>query len=283
MYIRKLLLRPAGMFSNVNEVIQQLFLAEQHKYKFIIDWSSSCYRDQKKHCDPWLYYFKPCFDITNIDYKALPTLKGGEPIACAKNNIITPRLYDGKCDSLLLPKDRSIGNRIISKYIIVNSHVQDEIDSFRQKFFHNNVVGLHIRGAGRLDGGAAALRKKHKLENGIPFSLYFSSVNRILDKYPTSKIFICSDSEIVINKVFEEYPNRVIFYDSTRSAFGEMHANHIENKGIVFPKYKLGLDVVVEAHLLSIVNYLVHGNSNVVNFVLCKNKELKHDYVYQDS
>ncbi len=39
---RTLKLRSAGMFSNVNEVVEQLRLAEQGGYRFAIDWSASC-------------------------------------------------------------------------------------------------------------------------------------------------------------------------------------------------------------------------------------------------
>ncbi|MEP3673154.1 MAG: hypothetical protein ABJM86_09390, partial [Hyphomicrobiales bacterium] len=52
-------LRPSGMFSNVNEVVQQIFLANKFKYRFTIDWSKSCYRDKARKEDPWLYYFEP--------------------------------------------------------------------------------------------------------------------------------------------------------------------------------------------------------------------------------
>lgn len=281
MNIKRLKLRPAGMFSNVNEVVQQLFLAEQSNYEFIIDWSSSCYLDQNREIDPWLYYFKPCFDVGKIDTSSLSTLTGGVPIACTKNNIITPRLYDGVCDPLLLPKDRSLAHSFIKKYIHVNNTVQQEVDNFKQNFFHEHIIGLHIRGAGRTDGGVPKLRKKYKCENGIPFSLYFESVRKILENKPNSKIFACTDSEIVIQTVKKEFGDRVITYNSTRSEFGEMHAKHIENNGESFPNFKLGLDVVVEAYLLSYVDYFVHGNSNIVNFVLCKSPDLQNHYVYE--
>ncbi len=61
MDVRQLSLRSAGMFSNVNEVIQQLFLAENRNYRFLINWSNSPYRDEKIDLDPWLYYFEPCW------------------------------------------------------------------------------------------------------------------------------------------------------------------------------------------------------------------------------
>jgi len=87
---------------------------------------------------------------------------------------------------------------------------------------------------------------------------------------------------MVIRRVKQVYGDKVITYNSTRSEFGEMHADHSENNGKEFPSFKLGLDVVVEAYLLSDVDFFVHGNSNVVNFVLCKSPNLQNHYVYED-
>lgn len=285
MDVRKLSLRSAGMFSNVNEVIQQLYLAETNGYQFVIDWSKSCYRDEQLIEDPWLYYFKPCFPGINIDdqnIETLPKLVGGKPVACSKDNIITPRLYNGVCSPLLLPKNRDIGNRLIDKYIAANKVVTQEVNRFKDENFHGNIIGLHIRGAGKTDGGVSQLANKDLSRNGVPFDAYFKSVNRIIKDNQDLKIFTCSDSSLVIDEVTREYGERVITYDATRSEFGEMHANHERNKGLSFLKYKLGLDVVVEAYLLSEVNFLVHGTSNIVNFVLCKNPDLKHDFIYED-
>jgi hypothetical protein len=104
MSVRKLLLRPAGMFSNVNEVIQQLHIAEQQGYRFIIDWRDSCYLDPEHDQDPWLYYFEECFPDIDVDREHLPDLPTGRVIAYARGNIITPRFADGVRDPLLLPK-----------------------------------------------------------------------------------------------------------------------------------------------------------------------------------
>ena len=274
-------LRVHGMFSNVNEVIQQLYLAEQNGYSFEIKWESSCYSDQHRKQDPWLYFFEPCFDSHVLpEGESLKPLKGGVVVACTKDNIITPRREDGICNPLLLPKERQTANRIIKKYLVLNKAVRDEISAFKQAKFGDYVIGLHIRGQGRNHGGAAALRAKHELEDGIPYSLYFQNVNETLKHHPNSQIFICSDSEKVIRRVSQEYGDKVISYHSTRSEFGEMHANHPKNKGMQFSGYKLGLDVLVEAYLLSEVDFYIHGNSNVANFVLCNNLDVPSIYVY---
>lgn len=277
MQVKKLYLRPAGMFSNVNEVIQHIHLATCEGYAFEIDWSKSCYKDPSDDLDPWAYYFEPCFRVTPVpDPEVLPT---GAPVACTINNIITPRKKDGECKPLLLPKNREYVNSIIENFIHLKPDVLKAISNFTSQHFHENVIGVHLRGAGRIDGGALEAREQLYLEDGVPFKSFFAELDKQLAKMPNSKLFLCSDSENVIKRFELEYKSQLITYPSTRSDFGEMHANHPENSGKVFPKKKLGMDVLVEAYLLAECDFFIHGNSNVANFVLCKSPLLDHVFI----
>jgi len=280
--LRLLLLRPAGMFSNVNEVIEQLRLAEARGYRFAIEWARSCYLDPDRDGDPWNYYFEPVFDdlpFGALDGQDPEVLLGGGPVACSQVNIITPRIEEGKCNSLLLPRDRKGANDLIRRYLRLVPELAEHIDAFASAHFKGPVIGLHVRGPGRLDGGSSQMRKEHFADGRVPFDIYFGQVDRVLKDHPDARIFVCSDSSMVIQEVTARYGDRVLTYGATRSTFGEMHANHPENEGQVFPPHKLGHDVLSEAYLLSRVDVLVHGNSNVANFVLCNAPDLPHHYV----
>lgn len=281
--VKKLLLRPAGMFSNVNEVIQQLYMAEQDKYLFVIDWSQSCYRDPARKIDPWCYYFEECFpDIEDVPSE-LELLPCGVPIVCSRKNIITPRLVNGNCSPLLLPKNRDLPHWLIQRYIHVKPHIQKIINSFAEEQLYGHMLGLHIRGPGRIDGGAPGLRSRFPGKRGVPFGQYFKFVDSYLLDHPGARIFASSDSAFVMREIEREYGGMVISYPSTRSEFGEMHdPRHPANMGVKYPAYKLGEDVLVEAYLLAKMDFFVHGNSNVVNFVLCANPSLEHEYVYKE-
>lgn len=275
----ELRLRNSGMFSIVNEVVQYLHLAQLNNYEFFIDWRHSCYLDIGRSGDPWEYYFEPCFE--NLQRQGdEPLLPVGKSIACAKDNVITPRLIDGKCRPLLLPHDRSIPNALINKYIRLKPHVIEKIKSFIDQNFADVTIGMHLRGLGRTHGGAQELRQQNG--QGIDYARFFQPLETALAKTPEAKLLICSDSQDVIDHVFQEYGERVITYDATRSEFGEMHANHPKNEGMAFSPYKLGLDIVVEAYLLSRTNFFIHGNSNVANYVLSVSPQLDACYVYQD-
>jgi len=133
---------------------------------------------------------------------------------------------------------------------------------------------------GAFEGGALESRQELKLRGGIPFEVFFRAIDERLSEDPTSTLFLCSDSQKVIDGFSDRYGDAFVLYPSIRSDFGEMHANHCENKGIQFPRKKLGIDIVVKAHLLSRCDYFIHGNSNVANFVLCYNPGLEHQYIF---
>ena len=276
--VRLLRLRSAGMFSNVNEVIEHLRLAQAGGYQFVIDWTESAYRDSGRLGDPWTYYFAPCFPDAVLPENPLQ-LPRGAPVACTCANIITPRLRDGDCNPLLLPRDRAGAGALIKAYLHLQPDVLDAIDRFQAEAFGPEMIGLHIRGPGRTDGGVPDLRRQYGDAGTVPLDPFCAAVDRALKARPEARIFACSDSSQVIDALRARYGARLVTYDATRSVFGEMHANHPENAGESFPRYKLGLDVLVEAHLLSRVDMLVHGNSNVTNFALCQAPALVHEYI----
>lgn len=280
MKTKVLQLGPFGMFGNVNEVICQLHMAEQNGYKFTIDWSRSPYKDNSLRGDPWRYFFEDCFDDADQDASEVLGLLGGS--TDSNVNIMRPRLYENiPGGPILLPKDRRTPHRLIGKYLRIKPDIEHMISDYRANHLNGYTIGLHLRGPGRLDGGTKQLKRRHNLKNGVPFDLYFSHVDQRLGSHPEAKVFVCSDSQMVIDECKSKYGARITTYDATRSNFGEMHT---ENRGNLtkYSGYKLGVDVIAEAYLLSHTDYLVHGNSNVSNFVLCLNPSQESKYIYED-
>lgn len=280
--VRVLRLRRAGMFSNVNEVVQQAHLARRGGYRFAIDWSASCYRDAARPGDPWRYYFQPVFPGVTDAPAGAPVLPGGEAVACTRDNIITPRLQDGRCDPLLLPADRSLAAGVVAATIRLHPDVAAQVDAFWGRHCQGPMIALHLRGAGRNHGGTTRLRSAAGAPEDVPFDLYFQAVETALAARPGARILLCSDSQRVVDVAQGHFGDRLIVYPAQRSDFGEMHARHPQNAGQQFDPYRLGLDIVVEAHLMARCDCFVHGNSNVANFVLCKNPHLPAHYVYAD-
>ncbi|RMH22231.1 MAG: hypothetical protein D6698_01465, partial [Gammaproteobacteria bacterium] len=169
--IRLLELRPvAGMFSNVNQVIQHLYMAEKQGYRFAIDWSGSCYRWDYLDQDPWEYYFEPCFELPDdMDRASLASCPQDLPNVYYKgkyydkDNIMVSFIWpEGSVGLQFWPKERNLPYRLIRKYIHLQPHIQEMIDDFARQHFSGPVVGVHIRGEGAKDTGEVWLRTQFR-------------------------------------------------------------------------------------------------------------------------
>jgi hypothetical protein len=280
--IMRLDLGGAGMFGSVNTAVGFASLAEQDGRQLVVSWRNSVYRDPVfRDIDPWAYYFQPIFDGVHW-VKGMANARQHYPdTVLSEDHPICPRYRDGLRDALALPKDRKRGNELLKKYVRPKYLTRAFYDDFADAFFNGPVIGLHLRGPGRLDGGAARLRQLIDPSNPVPYEHYFYAVDKALRERPRAKVFCCSDSLEVIRKCREQWGDRVLVYPASRSEYGEMHDSHEKNKGKIFSPYKLGIDIIAEAHLLAKCNHFVHGNSNVANYVLCRAPNLGNTYVYE--
>lgn len=274
---RLLPLTPAGMFSNVNSVVESAYRAEQNGYAFYIDWPDSSYSKADHGNNAWEVFFEQSFDIPkDIDIKALPHLPVGPAVNCTVDNIITPHVIHGNWRTLLPPKDRARAGKVINKYIKPTNLITDEIKKFEESCGYKPYVGLHIRGPER-NSEVMTLRAGFWLKNGVPLRLYIRNLKNVLKETGIHHVLVCSDSSAIIREVQKQFGDRVLTYDSSRSEAGGVH----RSKDAQYDQVKLGVDVVVEAYLLSKSKVLVHGNSNIVNFALCKNPNMRSVYVYR--
>ncbi len=280
MTMKRVELRNGGMFSNVNEVVQRLHLAHQGGFDFAIRWPRSVYRDDGRDDDPWSYFFEPCFPEDGVDVSSLEPWEEFGTIIRGADNTITPRAGWRDGGVLIFPANRHIAAQHINTRLKLKPPIQTLIDQFADTHFTGPIIGLHIRGEGRDHGGAAELRAQLPCENGVPYDQYFNLVRQELALLPEARIFICSDSRKVIYRVAREFGDKVFWYESSRSDFGEMHERRNSPETDHVSGYKLGEDILAEAYLLAHTDVFIHGNSNVANFVICKNPELKNRYAY---
>ena len=267
-----------GMFSVVNELIDHFYVGDLNGYKIKPRWKRSPYKSAEHGDDVFLYYFEPLY-TPNANDEEIGRVKKH---ARRKGNLITPT-ENGYLDQ---PKSREVVQKIIEKYIKLKKNIIKKINDFEKNNFKDKkILGVHLRGGGILTGTYHPLnsdnvdeKKKQKiaLKNGVPYELFFEEIDKYLNDNKDASIFLCSDSEDVILQCKKKYEDKIITYDSTRTNVGEMHHdNSLQNM-----KYKLGEDILVEAYLLSKTDYLIHGSSNVTNFVLCNNSKLENHFVY---
>jgi len=266
-----------GLFFLINNVIDFLEMAETNDFTFTIRMENCLYEDPSKKGPVWNYYFEDIFDVDQT--KAYPVYEYKQ---FRRDHLTAPRVRNGRMEPLLLPRDRGLAGHYIEKYLQLKQHIQRIINEFKGAHFSQPVFGLHLRGPGRLHGGMRVFLKKLELKDGVPYQIYFEHVDRLLEKNPHAKILVCSDSSRVIRECSKAYGDKIICYNAIRTDFGEMHATGATDTAPDFFRYKLGEDVLVEAYLLAHTDYFVHGNSNISNFVLCKNPALEHKYVFED-
>lgn len=276
--LRLLRLTSAGMFSNVNLVIESAYRADRDGYVFYIDWPNSRYSKDGGNKNAWEIFFEQSFAIPqDISVEDLPRLPAGPRVNCTLDNIVTPHVIEGDWRTLLPPRDRAGANRIIEKYIKPTPLIQDEIDRFLESYNNKPYVGLHIRGPER-NSEVMTLRGGFWLQNGVPLNLYFRNLEKVLKETGIHHVLVCSDSNTIIREAQKKFGARVLTYEASRSDTGGMHKSNDDQ----YDQIKLGVDVIVEAYLLSQSKVLVHGNSNIVNFALCKNADMRSIYVYEN-
>lgn len=314
-------LRDAGMFSNINEFLDNVIRAEREDYIFAVDWSKSPYKDSSVDIDePWEYYFENPYGVTKSDVdEEVPSIIGTEHEVVAPHvEVDAPVEVDGPIQDpyrmglLLPPKDRERGHSAIRSRLNIKENIIREIDAFVEAEFEGNVIGVHLRGPHGDHGGSGYYRQLYPTEQFVPFDLIFRYVDSRLDQTTSGSLYIASDSQFVINRFMERYDD-VITYSANRIESGEMHQSYpgvrdiLRNvKGLFggdygirdlskgtnrildlaqlndVSDYKLGKDVLIEAVLLSRTDHLIHGCSNVTNFALCNNPDLTSDFIFKD-
>ncbi len=273
-----------GMFWNVLRVVNSIYIANSLGLKFRVRWRNSLYAEPGHgHSNTWLSYFKPVYRHAPLgpDPKrfTLPKMLRSTGLPRITGE---PHRFRGETFGLKLPDDRHLANGIVEKHIRLRPEVQSMIDEFQHANFTGPVIGVHIRGRGRsIADGAGLMRHLLDPSEPIPFNAYFAAVDRALLRFPTARVFACSDSSDVLARCKERYGERVFSYDATLSEFGEIHCTAPDDGASPVSPHKLGLDILIEAYSLALCDFFVLGNSSVANFVLCKSPDLEHEYIYQ--
>jgi hypothetical protein len=258
-------LRNCGMFANVNEVMERLRLVEAGAEIFFIDWQDSPYASVEHGNNVWEYYFEqPLLDQRPACFA--PYAVGVEQIARDSQNIFSR--HQGH---LLLPptfEDRIQAGKIIASHLKLRQPIVSKIAEVAAQHDLSSTIAAHIRGQAftQRHGGREAAR----LMQTDFWEPYFECIEIAAEKHGLSSVLICSDSSAVIDEAYKRFGQSLITYEAQRSPFGELHHQRDENKGYSSDPYLLGVDIIVEAHLMAECPVFVHGRSSVANFVLCK-------------
>jgi hypothetical protein len=145
------------------------------------------------------------------------------------------------------------------KHIKLKPNVKEKIDTFvSENFEGNKVLGVHFSGTDHPE-------KKH-------MDFYLDYIKEKVKDY--DKLFICSDEWDRFRLAEIANKNKAVSYDSIRNAH-PVFSPHPRNDDPEY-QHKIAEDVIVEAYLMSKVDYLVCcGGPNVENFARVINPHLE--------
>jgi len=275
-------LRRSRMFSELNRLLAAAHWAQQNNRRLIPRWVGGRYAPPST--DGFGRYFHRLdHDPTAAD-SAAETVDRQDARFGPRHRIVAPRgplppavqKKYGEPTSLLPPLDRALGQRLIATALVPRWEILAMVAaawSANRLDARGPVIGLHLRGPGRLHGGAGWFCERLG-EGNPPFAAYWRAVDRLPADQP---ILLCTDAGCVRRGVVERYgADRVACVSGQLPEEGEPH------KGDRYPPEALGLSILVDAWLLAHCSFFVHGNSNVANFVLCLNPALPHEDIYAD-
>jgi hypothetical protein len=270
-------LRGAGMFSNVNQFLETVRRCRDEDRLFV-EWRRSRYSES-----PAVDTFSDFFDWPKADEAKLET--GGyqaiSPYTHTPDLVVAPRGRD--LNFLMPPRDRALVKRLIDRHLRLGDRVAARLERAHAALLAGKrTIGLHVRGPGRRSGGIGrhivAMQWRWPGVRVPPYRAYFAKLDELLRDGRYDQILICTDSLSVRERFIGRYGKRLVWLDASLTHEGEMHARPNTH---CFSKQKLGDDAIVEAYLLSRTQILLHGNSNLTNFVLCNAPALPSHDVYQ--
>ena len=240
-----------GMCGYIWQVIRAIYQNPEKKY--YIDFQNSIYKS-KSNENVWDCFFEqPC--VTE------------KPNSSEVEDVVGI-LWDQKSEFIyksIIPntkeeiqKRRNDFSKIISTYLIPKENIRMKIADFVKKNFEGNrVLGVHFRGTDHPE-------KK-------PMHQYMQHIKDIISKY--DKIFICSDEYDRFRMAEVAFGKKVISWDSIRSKeeATPLHSHpsdpRYNRNGSCEYQYKIAEDVIVEAYLLSKVDFLFCCSGSNVNYL----------------
>ena len=157
-------------------------------------------------------------------------------------------------------------DEIYRKYVFLQCHVEDCLKKYSELFKHR-VLGVHFRG------------KEQNLAPGHSFAptekQMIKHTNEIIKKYDIEKIFLVTEEQRYLDLFINNYGEKVFYTNSFRSyKVNSYNLSTRENH-----RYLLGLEVLVDACLLSMCSGILCGDSNVSEFARFVNNK-RYEFTY---
>ena len=235
----------AGMFSNVNYVINHLKICDQYNFIPIVDMENftTIYNEREKinnTYNAWEYYFEKLNKYTlNEVYNS-------------QNVILTSEFYQNNMETDIYKKDYF---KYLNKIKIKKKFYKKANNFFKINFSNNdNILGVHFRGS------TYKTARGHAYPATIPEMI--KNISKLIKKYKYNKIFLVTEELNYLKSLKKEFGKKLFYYDTFRMKNIDSFKIYPRKKH----RYKLGEENIIEAILLSRCNGLTYIKSNIVTY-----------------
>jgi hypothetical protein len=296
--------RDVGLFSLVQQVIANIpWALKERRIPIACFQARTCYWTPAGYAGRdtvWEYYFEPVVhgypvsvipeDVRNAI--ALDPPSPFEPGYSAGGNTFVSAHFgdhpalEGK--TLFIPyllEDPGPNLReqtaaIIRKHVRPRPYIEQRVERFySDRMAGRYMAGVHIRGT---DAVSKEEVRQHRAES-LQLPSYVQQIERILQTQPEAGIFVATDAESSLDFIKHVFGTRVITYDSMRHGLGDAAGKG--PTGWIMPAYiaqdrncaaRNGEEAVIEYHLLSRCDCLIHNGSGLARTVLLKSPHMPH-------
>jgi hypothetical protein len=247
----------AGLFSNVNHVLQGLIYAEKKGMNAVVDmknYSTEYSRIRKFNGskNAWEYFFYPVTNVNLADaYKSKNvTLSEGDRIL--KNHIMSGRNLAYVLDNEFLEKS----HKIYTKHIKLNNYSNSYIEYIlkAKEIVPDSTLGVFLRGTDYLLGPTG-----HPIQPDITDVI--KDIIGYLESKPIERIFLSTDDIQLRKKLEDKFGSLVIQSvrsDSESSFSDELHSQFVIPKGAI----ARNLSYLSEIYILSKLSFNISSLSN---------------------
>ena len=266
----------AGFFSNYFWVLGHIEFAKKIGYIPVVDMENYPVLYSEDEAvngtkNAWNYYFE------NVDNVDLQTAYGSGRYVLCKETAMAKYAYK-YCQNRIwfFPTEKTISYYapVIQNNMKIKADIRKHLEEEWNKMTtgRGKILGVHVRGTDM----------KNNLGHPMPANVevYLQKMNDMLKKDSNiTDIYLATDEINVLECFEKEYQSKevVLHY---QDAFRVRDNGEVKKTGVhetkvefarKFHKYKMGLEVLQDAYLLSKCNYFLCGYSNVSNAVILWN------------
>tara|TARA_Y100001938_G_C8080454_1_gene428716 strand:- start:1167 stop:2207 length:1041 start_codon:yes stop_codon:yes gene_type:complete len=157
-------------------------------------------------------------------------------------------------ESTFLKHRRNV-NQYIKKYVKLRSNIENKVKEYTDRYFDGPVIGVHVRGTDKKSESKIGQRPFVTIDD------YLRVLEDTLGKFPDASIFVASDNNEAIAKIFKKFVNnKIIVYNCTRmKSYDSIIPVHLSSQS----GPKAGEEALIDCLLLSECNHIICTDSNL--------------------